>query len=137
MTTLPRRRHTETIARHLSIAGMRILDIGCGDGTLVAWLAGAGAQAVGIDPGPGALAAAVAAARSESRLVAAGAECMPFADATFDAAVCVNALHHVPVALQAGALAEAALVVRPAGRLLFIQPLADGPPFSLVAPVDD
>lgn len=136
MNTLPRHRHTAAIARQLTLPGRRILDIGCGDGTLVGWLAKQGAEAFGADPGPAAL---TAARRNvpDGRFVAAGAERLPFGDGTFDAVVCVNALHHVPVALQGAALAEAARGAKRGGVVLVIEPLAQGPNFQLVQPIDD
>lgn len=136
MNTLPRHRHTAAIAQQIELPGRRVLDIGCGDGTLVGWLARQGAQAFGADPGPAALAAA---RRNvpDGRFVAAGAERLPFADGCFDAVVCVNALHHVPVALQGAALAEAARVAKRGGLVIVIEPLAQGPNFQLVQPIDD
>jgi SAM-dependent methyltransferase len=47
-------------------------------------------------------------------------EALPFEDGSFDAALFVGALHHVPDPLQA--LREAARVVRPDGRLFAVEP---------------
>jgi len=62
---------------------------------------------------------------------------MPLADGSLDAAVFFNALHHVPVAGQAAALKEAARALRPGGLLYVVEPLAQGPNFEAVRPVDD
>ena len=54
-----------------------------------------------------------------AQLVAAPAEGLPFEDASFDTVVATLMLCTVPD--QSGALAEAARVLRPGGRLLFIE----------------
>lgn len=67
----------------------------------------------------------------------AGAEALPFADASFDAAIFLNALHHVPVAEMAQALRETARVLVPLGRVVIIEPLASGALSTVLAVVDD
>jgi ubiquinone/menaquinone biosynthesis C-methylase UbiE len=134
--TLPRRKHTETIAARIELRGRRIIDIGCGDGTLVGWMLERGAAAVGVDPGPQAIAAARA-KTPHGEFIATGGEALPFPDASFDAAVISNALHHVPIDKMDAALREAARVLRPGGTLLVLEPLARGANFELVQPIHD
>lgn len=116
------------------IAGRHIVDIGCGPGAMSAALAGRGARITGIDPGEAAIAVA--------RLRAPGcafevcsAESLPFADGTFDGAVILNALHHVPD--PRAALNEAARVVSPGGRIVVVEPLAEGSFFAALKPIED
>ncbi|MGH1573008.1 class I SAM-dependent methyltransferase [Methylobacterium sp. P31] len=92
------------------LPGKRILDIGCGPGTLAKGLVEAGASVTGIDPGEAALARARATVPA-ARFEAASGEALPFPDGSFDGAVLLNALHHVPN--PAAALAEAARVLAP------------------------
>ncbi|MFK5598373.1 class I SAM-dependent methyltransferase [Methylobacterium sp. HMF5984] len=116
------------------IAGRRIVDIGCGPGAMSAALAGHGARVTGIDPGE----AAVAAARRRAPDCAfeiCSAEALPFSDGTFGGAVILNALHHVPD--PRAALHEAARVVAPGGRIVVVEPLAEGSFFSALKPVED
>lgn len=113
-----------------------VLDIGCGRGALARSLVKRGFAVTGIDPSE----AAIAAARDsvpEARFEVAAAEALPFDDSGFDAAVILNALHHVPVAAMATALAEAARVTKPAGTVLIVEPLAEGPYFEAMRPVED
>jgi SAM-dependent methyltransferase len=115
-----------------------IVDVGCGDGALVRWLARRGARAVGVEVGAEPLARArahppVGAERYEQ----AGAQALPLDDGTADAVVFMHSLHHVPGELLDAALAEAARVLRPGGLLYVQEPLAEGPYFELLRPVDD
>ncbi|MCJ2127215.1 class I SAM-dependent methyltransferase [Methylobacterium sp. J-077] len=116
------------------LSGKRILDIGCGPGTLAKRLAEDGATVTGIDPGAAALEKARAAVPS-ARFEAASAEALPFPDASFDGAVMLNALHHVPD--PAVALAEAARILAPGGTLVVVEPLAEGSFFDALRPIED
>ncbi|MET3411384.1 methyltransferase domain-containing protein [Methylobacterium sp. 1030] len=116
------------------LAGKRVVDIGCGAGTLARRLVDAGARVTGIDPGAAALARARAAV-PEARFEAATGEALPFPDASFDGAVMLNSLHHVPD--PAAALAEAARVLAPGGLLVVVEPLAEGSFFDALRPIED
>jgi len=58
MDALPLMKHTEMLRQRLSLAGIRVADVGCSDGALVRVMARSGAWVVGIDPGPQQLARA-------------------------------------------------------------------------------
>ena len=59
--------------------------------------------------------------------VASGAQAIPFADASFDVALMLKSLHHVPMPLLAQALAEVGRVLRPRGHLYVSEPVYAGP----------
>lgn len=106
-----------------AVAGLtvrRVLDIGCGAGQeLRPFLNDPAAFGVGIDvaPSAGRAARALFAANDPDRRVAfarAGAEHLPFADASFDVVICRLAL---PYTDNARAVREMARVLRPGGAL--------------------
>lgn len=110
------------------ITGLSVLDVGCGAGGLRAPLENAGAIWRGVDPFP---------TDQHDQIDTAPAQAMPYDDAQFDAAICVNALHHVPVPAMPDALGEVARVLRLGGRLVVIEPKASGPLSQVIAVIDD
>jgi ubiquinone/menaquinone biosynthesis C-methylase UbiE len=101
--------------------GERVLDIGCGSGYFsrrIAPVVGAGGTVVGIDPSQPMLDYATRHAPANCGFQAAGAQDLPFADASFDLAVSSLAFHHIPVERRADAVREIFRVLRPGGRAL-------------------
>jgi len=103
------------------VAGVRVLEVGCGAASCSRWLAGHGAQPVGVDLSAGMLGQARTAERRTGRrvpLVQGDAARLPFADGSFDLAC--SAFGALPfVADSAAVLAEVARVLRPGGRWVF------------------
>ena len=69
--------------------------------------------------------------------VAAGAQAVPFADASFDLALMLKSLHHVPLDSMDRALAEVARVLRPGGHLYVSEPIYGGALNALVKLYND
>jgi len=97
----------------------RVLDIGCGHGRpITAALVAADVQVVGLDSAPRML-ARFRLNLPATHIVRGVAQTLPFADATFDAAVAWGVLFHLPQAEQIKVLASVARVLTPGGSFLF------------------
>ena len=91
-------------------SGTRVLDAGCGEGVLVDEYAGRLAIE-GVD-----------ANYASDRVRKASLTALPYADASFDRALCLDVLEHLPFADQPRALAELRRVLEPGGELLVSVP---------------
>jgi SAM-dependent methyltransferase len=91
-------------------AGTRVLDAGCGEGVLVEEFAGRLAIE-GVD-----------AHYSSDRVRPGSLTSLPYADASFDRALCLDVLEHLTFEEQPRALAELHRVLRPGGELLVSVP---------------
>ena len=130
--------HVDHLVARVPVAGRHVVDVGSGTGALARRLAALGARVTGVEQG----AAPLAAARAElpvegERYLEGVGQQLPLADGSADVVVFLFSLHHVPVPLQTRALAEAARVLRPGGRLHVVEPVADGPYFQLLRWVED
>jgi ubiquinone/menaquinone biosynthesis C-methylase UbiE len=103
--------------------GQQVLDIACGRGEAMFWLAERGARGWGIDYAPAALAIAQSRAHemgaAESvRFMAANARTLPFADGAFDHALMLDVVEHLYPWELHEALREAHRVLCTGGRLI-------------------
>jgi ubiquinone/menaquinone biosynthesis C-methylase UbiE len=103
----------------------RLLDVGCGTGSASRAASAVAGSIVGIDLSSQMLreAAELADGVDNVAFVRADAEALPFADASFTAAICTNSFHHYPDPVRA--LREIARVLTPGGRLVIGDPCAD------------
>jgi SAM-dependent methyltransferase len=99
----------------------RVLDVGCGAGSNVLWLARRGFQATGVDLAPSAIAAAEL-RRKRSRISAtfrvADALALPFRKGAFEGVLDVGCFHTLPIPLRPVYAAEVARVLRRKGTFL-------------------
>jgi len=116
----------EALTRIIDPVGLRWVDVGCGDGALARELVALGADEVaGIEPDPiQAEKNRTAELPSGVKLSEAAAESMPLENESADVVVFSYSLHHVPIAVMPAALAEARRVLKPAGRLCVVEPVA-------------
>jgi ubiquinone/menaquinone biosynthesis C-methylase UbiE len=116
------RQRTANLARMQP--GERVLDVGCGTGTLaleVQRRVGRTGRVVGVDPGTQQIARARAKAARRHvpiEFQIGVIEQLPFPDQTFDVAFSTLMMHHLPAPLKRQGLAEIARVLKPGGRLV-------------------
>lgn len=112
--------------------GQRMLDVGCGTGSLALEAARqqASAEIHGIDPAPEMI------HRARAKATAAGVtidfeqaviERLPFDDASFDVVTSSIMLHHLPAETLHAGLAEVTRVLVPGGRLVVVDFAGAGP----------
>ena len=102
------------------VPGERVLDLGAGSGWCSEWLQRLNLDAVAVDLSTDLLQVARQRLPRAGRVVAGDLEALPFADGSFQAAVSLNAFHHLrnmPLALS-----EIHRVLGPEGRVIFSEP---------------
>jgi SAM-dependent methyltransferase len=119
----------EVLAALVPLAGRHIIELGCGAAALSRKLLArfADSQVTGLEVDERQHAKNLASPQPGLHFMAAGAQAIPLPDASFDLALMLKSLHHVPVPLMAQALAEVARVLRPQGLLYVSEPVFDGP----------
>lgn len=119
----------DMLASLVPLAGQEIIELGCGAAALARSLLARypDSRITGLEVDERQHAKNLAAPQPGLRFVAAGAQAVPFEDASFDLALMLKSLHHVPQPLMAQALAEIARVLRPGGHLYVSEPVFAGP----------
>ncbi|MBP7202678.1 MAG: bifunctional 2-polyprenyl-6-hydroxyphenol methylase/3-demethylubiquinol 3-O-methyltransferase UbiG [Propionivibrio sp.] len=111
----------EWIDSHASIAGKRVLDIGCGGGILSESMALKGAEVTGIDLSSKALAVArlhlMESGNSVEYLEVSAEQLATQSPESFDVVSCMEMLEHVPN--PASTIAACAALVKPGGHVFF------------------
>jgi ubiquinone/menaquinone biosynthesis C-methylase UbiE len=113
------RRLVEYRRRIVSQARGRVLEIGVGSGLNLPLYGGEVARVYGIDPSAGLLRRAGRQRAARAELVEASAELIPFGSGAFDTVVTTWTLCTIPQVVAA--LREMRRVLRPQGRLLFVE----------------
>ena len=98
------------------VRGLRVLDLGCGEGRFCRMLAEPGATTIGLDLTTELLKAAQTKADASQSYVRGSGDRLPFVDASFDLAIAYLSLIDIPD--YQAAIGEAARVLKSGGRLL-------------------
>ena len=118
----------DVLADLVPLIGQDIVELGCGGAHLVRKLLARhpDSRVTGLEVDERQHAKNLAAPQAGLEFVAAGAQAIPFPDASFDLALMLKSLHHVPLPLLAQALGEVARVLRPGGHLYVSEPVYGG-----------
>jgi SAM-dependent methyltransferase len=110
------------------LADVSIVEAGCGAAHLARELVSRHptTEVVGIEVDERQLAKNLLTSVARRRFEKAGAQAIPFPDASFDGALMLKSLHHLPVPLMDQALDELARVLHPGGWLYVSEPVYAG-----------
>lgn len=108
--------------------GLEVIELGCGNARLARELLRrfAGCRVTGLEVDARQHAKNVAAPQERLTFVEAGAQAIPRPDASFDLALMLKSLHHVPLPAMDAALDEVHRVLRPGGWLYVSEPVYAG-----------
>jgi len=129
----------ELLAALVPLADQDIIELGCGAARLARDLLTRwpGSRVTGLEVDERQHAKNLTSPQPGLRFVAGGAQAIPFPDASFDLALMLKSLHHVPLPLLGQALRESARVLRPGGHLYVSEPVYTGPLNELVRLFND
>lgn len=127
------RKIAEKIFRFADLKGKQVLEVGCGDGRITSLLTGSARNLVAIDPDPAQIEQARKTVSGADFRIGSG-ERLDAADRCFDVVIFTLSLHHQN---SAAALAEAIRVIKPDGRILVVEPIAEGDVEQVFAVVHD
>jgi len=119
----------DLLASLVKLEGARLLELGCGQARLAQALLSRfpNAHVTALEVDERQHAKNILTAQPGLHFVKAGAQAVPFDDASFDGVLMLKSLHHVPLPLLAQALGEVARVLRPGGWLYVSEPVYAGP----------
>jgi ubiquinone/menaquinone biosynthesis C-methylase UbiE len=118
----------DVLAELVPIAGRDIIELGCGAAKLARslLLRHPDSKVTGLEVDERQHAKNLASPQAGLHFVAGGAQSIPFPAESFDVALMLKSLHHVPMSLLAQSLGEVARVLRPRGYLYVSEPVYGG-----------
>ena len=122
-----------------SVAGLTVVDVGCGAGKASRDLAALGATVIAVEPDPIQAAKNRAADPTPGVVFHEGrAERLPVASGSANGAFFFRSLHHVPIERMELAIVEVARALNPeTGFLCVVEPGMDGTHFRVMRPFND
>jgi len=115
--------NSEVLQRYLCCRDQTIIDVGCGNGDTVRWLAEQGARVTGLDSREMLVKARANPVSGTEKYLEGGAQRLPFADESADSILYLASFHHVPVESMAAAARECLRVLKNGGSAVFVEPV--------------
>jgi ubiquinone/menaquinone biosynthesis C-methylase UbiE len=100
--------------------GNRVLDVGCGTGAHLDLYRNCGCETHGIDSSPSMLKVAKRRLGKDTVLMIGDATAMPYENQIFDLILCMLLLHEMEESMRNSTIVEMKRVLKPDGRILFI-----------------
>lgn len=113
-----------------SLKGFTIIDVGCGEGELVRWLASKGAQVHGVEQESMLTKASAHEKVNGENYCPGGGEKLPFGDKTADIILYMASFHHIPMEMMDKALKECCRVLKDTGTAWLLEPVYDPEGYS-------
>jgi len=130
-------RHIDHLRTCVEIDGLDCVDVGAGDGSFAREMAALGGRVTGIEVSEDKVASANGRSDGNPSFLLGRGESLPLADGSQDLACFMFSFHHIEAGAHGAALAEAARVLRPKGRLHVCDPLPDEPDRNVMRELDD
>lgn len=132
------RTNEDVLEELLQVANADVVDVGCGDGSLVRWLTRRGAHVTGVEISPKMLAKAQRHDHvGDEHYIQGAAEDLPVPNRSTDIVIFFNSLHHIDAGGLAKAMTESSRVLRLGGLVYVSEPMPEGPYFELMRPAHD
>ena len=130
--------HADIILENFRLPDRVVIDVGCGTGDLVRWMAGQSASVTGIDTAEMLAKANRLSPQGTEQYLVGGAEELPLEDGHADLITYIASIHHVPEDKMVMAIRECSRALRPGGHAVFIEPIArPGSYYEIVRFVND
>jgi ubiquinone/menaquinone biosynthesis C-methylase UbiE len=130
--------HWDLFSKNSNLEGKTIIDVGCGTGEFVRWLASQGAIVTGIDTKEMLAKMHHAEQINNEKYFVGSAEKLPFKKNYADFIFYIASFHHVPENKMFIALKECKRVLKPSGTVIFVEPVAqNGSYYEIVKLIGD
>lgn len=115
---------SEILKEYIQFKNETIVDVGCGTGELVRWMASKGITAIGIDIAEMTKKAKKFQKVKNEKFIVGTGEQLPINDNFADIVTYIASFHHIPSGKMMSALKECRRILKPKGRAILIEPIA-------------
>ena len=114
----------EILKEHIQFKDEAIIDVGCGTGELVRWMASQGITAIGIDVKEMIEKARGYSKKKNEEYIIGTGQHLPFDNNSTNAITFIASFHHIPSPQMKQALKECYRILKPKGKVIIIEPIA-------------